>query len=238
MEASVSGTPTDWPAPRGLLLDAMGTLINLRESVGQGYAAVAAEHGITLDAATIDGVFPDIYRQAPPLAFGALPDSDLGAAELNWWGDRIRATLAAVEAPEPDQDLVQALFDHFAAPERWRPYPEVLKQLERWRQKGLKLAVVSNFDRRLHGVLAGLGLSHLFETVVVSSEAGAAKPDPRPFALALEALGLSAEAAWHVGDSPEDLAGARAAGLRCVLIERGAGARADTAGETGPEAGT
>jgi putative hydrolase of the HAD superfamily len=56
--------------------------------------------------------------------------------------------------------------------------------------------------------------------VVVSSRAGAAKPSPRPFQLALEALGATAAEAWHVGDSPEDEAGARAAGLRCLLVRR------------------
>ena len=38
--------PSTWPRPRGLLLDAMGTLIGLRTSVGTTYAALAAEHGI------------------------------------------------------------------------------------------------------------------------------------------------------------------------------------------------
>jgi putative hydrolase of the HAD superfamily len=49
-----------WPRPRGLLLDAMGTLIGLRRSVGEGYSAVAGELGITLDARAIDRVFPAI----------------------------------------------------------------------------------------------------------------------------------------------------------------------------------
>jgi putative hydrolase of the HAD superfamily len=80
--------------------------------------------------------------------------------------------------------------------------------------------VVSNFDSRLEGVLTGLGLADWFETVVVSSRAGAAKPSPVPFQQALAALGLSPAQAWHVGDSPEDEAGARAAGLRCLIVRR------------------
>jgi putative hydrolase of the HAD superfamily len=99
-------------------------------------------------------------------------------------------------------------------------FPEVPDCLKRWRQRGLKLAVVSNFDSRLPGLLEGLELAALVDTVVVSSSAGAAKPDPAPFRLALEALGVEPQEAWHVGDSEEDAAGAAAAGLRCLLVQR------------------
>jgi putative hydrolase of the HAD superfamily len=53
--------------PAGLLLDAMGTLIGLKESVGTTYAAQAHRHGLTVEAAAIDRLFPSIYDQAPPL---------------------------------------------------------------------------------------------------------------------------------------------------------------------------
>ena len=74
--------------------------------------------------------------------------------------------------------------------------------------------------QRLLSLLEALGLAPWFEAVVVSSQVGAAKPDPRPFQRALELLQLPPEAAWHIGDSPEDETGARAAGLRCLLIRR------------------
>ena len=220
MQANASPSTRSWSRPKGLLLDAMGTLITLRQSVGQGYAAVAQEHGLAVTAEAIDAVFPTVYRQAPPLAFGPLAHDALEAAERHWWGERIGETFAAIGAPAPDLSLQHALFDHFAQADCWRLYPEVDAQLQQWRQAGLRLAVVSNFDRRLHGLLEQLGLGPYFDAVVVSSEAGAAKPDPRPFAVALAALDLSPDEAWHIGDSPEDLAGAQAAGLHCVLLDR------------------
>jgi putative hydrolase of the HAD superfamily len=206
--------------PRGLLLDAMGTLISLRESVGDSYAALARGHGMAVEAAAIDAVFPAIYRQAPPLAFAERSGEDLLEAEIGWWGDRISETFAALELPPPTPALRRALFDHFAEPERWLVYGEVATQLRAWRQAGLRLAVVSNFDSRLHGLLQSLGLRDLLDAVVISSEVGAAKPDPRPLQLALAALGLTADQAWHIGDSPDDVAAARAAGLQCLRIER------------------
>jgi putative hydrolase of the HAD superfamily len=55
---------------------------------------------------------------------------------------------------------------------------------------------------------------------VVSSQVGAAKPDPAPFQRALQILQLEAHQVWHVGDSPEDELGARAAGIRCLMVRR------------------
>jgi len=219
-----------WPRPRGLLLDAMGTLIGLRATVGSTYAALAAEHGLHVDAEAIDAVFPAVLRQAPPLAFPGLDGDLLLAAERRWWGERIDTVLSAAgaQAAEAGQgvlmtappELHRALFDRFAEPGLWRVYPDVPAALQRWQAAGLKLAVVSNFDGRLAALLEGLGLADLFERVVVSSSAGAAKPSPVPFRIALESLGLMPSEVWHIGDSPEDGTGARAAGLRCLLVRR------------------
>ena len=218
MTATPQPLPQGWSRPQGLLLDAMGTLISLRQSVGSSYAALARERGLEVDADAIDTAFATVYRQAPALAFGPMDGEALEAAERQWWGDRIAETFAAIDAPAPDLELRHALFDHFAGSEPWQLMPDALSQLQQWRASGLRLAVVSNFDRRLHRLLEELELSPLLEAVIVSSEAGAAKPDPRPFDLALAALGLQANQVWHIGDSPEDLAGARAAGIHCVLI--------------------
>lgn len=214
------GTPPALPRPEGLLLDAMGTLIGLRQSVGHTYAALAAEHGLSVGAAAIDAVFPRIHRQAPPLAFPGLVGAALEAAERQWWAERIAAALAAAGLEEPlPPALADALFDRFAQADLWRVYDDVGEALSRWHRRGLRLAVVSNFDGRLIGLLRDLGLADWISVVVVSS-AGAAKPDPAPFAQALAQLGLSPGQAWHVGDSPEDELGARAAGLPCVRIRR------------------
>jgi putative hydrolase of the HAD superfamily len=173
--------------PRGLLLDAMGTLITLRQSVGTSYAALAEVHGVIVDAAAIDAVFPTMYRQAPPLAFDGLDGTTLLEAEIGWWGDRINETFAALDLPSPPPALQRDLFEHFAQPQPWMVYSDVEPQLRAWRQAGLRLAVVSNFDSRLRGLLQSLGLMAHLEAVVISSEAGAAKPDPRPLHLALAA---------------------------------------------------
>jgi putative hydrolase of the HAD superfamily len=227
--------------PRGLLLDAMGTLIGLRSSVGATYAELAARHGLTVDAAAIDRHFPRIYKQAPPLAFPdlaspALDSPALEEAEIGWWSARIAEVLAAAGAEgegagegegvgagvesEPPPELGRALFRRFAQADLWRVYDDVPAHLEAWHRRGLRLAVVSNFDSRLPGLLDSLGLGQWLEAVVVSSAVGAAKPDPRPYQQALAQLNLTAAEVWHVGDSPEDGTGAHAAGIRWVKVQR------------------
>ena len=217
----VSSQPFPWPRPQGLLLDAMGTLITLRQSVGTTYAAVAAEHGLRADPAAIDARFPAVYRAAPPLAFPLSDPDALLAAEIRWWGDRILEVFQSLEgAPRPSSALVDALFARFAEPGLWRVYPDVPKRLAAWRRQGLRLAVVSNFDRRLHPLLRDLGLLPWLERVIVSSEVGAAKPSALPFHRALEALDLQPHQVWHVGDQPEDVEGAARAGVRCLRLRR------------------
>lgn len=220
MTRAVAGAP-DWRRPRALLLDAMGTLIGLRASVGSTYAAMAAQHGLQLEPAALDQAFAAAYRSAPPLAFAGLAGAALEQAERDWWSQRIAAVLRSVGQEDGGPpELHRQLFDRYADPGLWRVYDEVPQALERWRAMGLRLAVVSNFDQRLEGLLEAFDLRRWLEVVIISSRAGAAKPSPRPFQLALEQLGLRPEQAWHIGDSGEDEAGARAAGLPCVLVRR------------------
>jgi putative hydrolase of the HAD superfamily len=213
-------TTPPWPRPQALTLDAMGTLIQLRRPLGHTYAEAAAAHGLVVEPEAVGRAFAAHYPTAPPLAFPDLAGEALREAEIGWWGERIDAVLRETAGVPAPAALHRELFEAFADPALWRPYDDVLPSLERWRAAGLRLAVVSNFDSRLEGVLAGLGLAEWIEVVVVSSQAGAAKPSPVPFQLALSALGLSPDQAWHVGDSAEDEAGARAAGLRCLIVRR------------------
>jgi putative hydrolase of the HAD superfamily len=71
-------------------------------------------------------------------------------------------------------------------------------------------------------------LLELVDAVVTSAEVGVAKPDPEVFHRALALAGVGPEAAVHVGDSPDnDVAGARAAGVRPVLVSRRSSTPAD-----------
>jgi putative hydrolase of the HAD superfamily len=103
----------------------------------------------------------------------------------------------------------------------FRPYDDVIPALNELRADGHGLVVVSNWDCGLPDWLGPPGLLELVDGVVTSAEVGVAKPDPRVFRRALELAGASADHTVHVGDSPEnDVKGARAAGIRAVLVQR------------------
>jgi putative hydrolase of the HAD superfamily len=107
---------------------------------------------------------------------------------------------------------------------RFRAYPDAAPALDRLRGLGLRLVCVSNWDYALPEVLERCGLAARLDGVVTSAAVGTRKPDPKIFAAALELAGWGAEAALHVGDSPvEDIEGARAAGIRALLIDRDGG---------------
>ncbi|ERN40281.1 haloacid dehalogenase, superfamily IA [Rubidibacter lacunae KORDI 51-2] len=210
--------------PDVIFFDAVGTLFGVRGSVGQIYSDLARKLGVEADPDALDADFVRAFRAAPPCAFpGVLPEA-LPRHEYLWWRDVARATFTAngtiAQFDDFDARFV-SLFDYFATPAAWFLYPDVLPALERWRDRGVALGIVSNFDARLHAVLEALELKPLFSSITSSSEVGAAKPDPRIFAAALASQQVTPDRAWHVGDSyREDYLGARAAGLRAYWLQR------------------
>jgi putative hydrolase of the HAD superfamily len=84
------------------------------------------------------------------------------------------------------------------------------------------LAVVTNGDPSMQGTkLAALGAADRFETVVHAGWEAPSKPDPAPFGIALDAMGVDASRAVTVGNSlHHDVAGAHNAGLRSVWLDR------------------
>lgn len=101
------------------------------------------------------------------------------------------------------------------------PFPETIEVLDALRARGHRLAVVSNWDVSLLEVLDRTGLAARFDAVAISALLGASKPDPLPFTTALRELGAQPRDAIHVGDTyGEDVVGARAAGVRPILLDR------------------
>jgi len=84
------------------------------------------------------------------------------------------------------------------------------------------IGLVSNFDHPPHvrRILSHNGLENIFDTTIISSEAGVKKPDPAIFALALQQTGISPADAVYVGDTETDVAGAIAAGIHPIFIAR------------------
>jgi putative hydrolase of the HAD superfamily len=88
----------------------------------------------------------------------------------------------------------------------------------------MRLVCVSNWDVSLPDVLKECGLADALDGVVTSADSGFRKPDPAIFGVALELAGCGADEAVHVGDTvAEDVAGAGAAGIRALHLDRSGG---------------
>lgn len=198
---------------RAVLLDALGTLVELRRPWPALVAELAAR-GVAIDDAAAEAALRTemAYYRAHCQAAGDRAALARLRADCT---DVLRAAL-----PEHAR-AVDGLQDALLASLHFSPYPEVPDVLRVLRAAGRRLVVVSNWDVSLHDVLAQTGLRELLDGVVTSAEAGVSKPDPAIFAIGLEVAGAHAGEALHVGDDLEaDVEGARAAGIAAVLVSR------------------
>ena len=89
------------------------------------------------------------------------------------------------------------------------------------------MVLVSNFYGNVESVLSDFGLRHFFDSIIESAVVGVRKPDPKIFALGVEALGLEPEQVLVVGDSyKKDIVPAESLGCK-VLWLKGKGWTAD-----------
>lgn len=202
--------------------DAGNTLLYCDPSPAQIYAETLSRHGRRVSAAEVEPVFAeawsDLQEQTPT---GIDRYSSRPGGEKQWWGAFLREVLDRLEHKADWKPLLEELYAAFSNPEVWKVFPETRATLEGVRDRGLRMAVISNWDRRLPQILDGLGLTEWFQTVVVSAVVGIEKPAPGIFLRALERLGVRPQETLHVGDSPlEDYDGSKAVGMTPVLIDR------------------
>lgn len=212
-------------AIRAVLFDAVGTVIHLREPVGDTYARAAQAEGMELSAERASAIFPAVLRSMPSMVFADRWGEALRDAEREWWHTvvaRVFAAAGAAASGPAFERCFDTLFAHYGTAAAWQNAPDAATTLAALRERGLCTGVVSNFDYRLRAVLDGLALAPLLDLIVLPADAGAAKPDPRIFAFALKELGLRPAEAVYVGDDADhDIAGARAAGLRAIDVANG-----------------
>jgi putative hydrolase of the HAD superfamily len=197
------------PTPRAILFDALGTLLTFEPPAPHLRAALLARTGTDIGAdAAQAAIKAEIAYYRAHLDEGsdreALHDLRLRCAD-------------AMDLPF-DRDVV---FDALMDALRFHAYPDSAPALRELRARGIRIVVVSNWDWSLHERLQETGLAELVDGAIASAELGSAKPDGRIFAAALELAGTRADETWHVGDTPAaDVEGARAAGIRPILIAR------------------
>lgn len=181
-------------AVQAVLFDWDGTLVNTAEASYRCYEKLFGSYGIAFDR----DAFRRTYSPNWHLTYSAL-----GLAEERWAeADKRWLTHYC----EEDVVLVEG----------------AREALLRVRAAGLRAALVTSGDRvRVSRELADLGVADLFEALVCAEDTVLRKPHPEPLLLALEKMRLAPADAVYVGDSPEDVQMAKAAGVRTVGIPGG-----------------
>jgi putative hydrolase of the HAD superfamily len=201
-----------------LFLDALGTLVELQPPAPR-LRRLLAERGFEVDEERAAAGF----RAEISYYLGHhLEGSD--RERLDELRDRCAGAMME-ELGLPGLDRATAREVMLAALE-FVPFPDVLPALDAIADH--VLVIVSNWDCSLADWLGPAGLLEHVDALVTSAEVGVAKPAAGIFERALELAGTRPDEVIHVGDSLEnDVAGARAVGIRPVLVARDGGAPAD-----------
>jgi putative hydrolase of the HAD superfamily len=176
------------------------------------YARIAARHGITLDTGRYDDA-----REVAVLNLKRHPE--LLHDESIW--HRFTADIfIGMGGPEAIADeCATEIEEGWGVSENFELFEDVLPVLEELRRAELRIAVVSNGIRDLHAFVAHHRLD--VDAIVDSRSHGRVKPHPTIFQAALAALAVAPADAVMVGDSlEEDIDGARALGMRAILLDR------------------
>ncbi|RNG38598.1 HAD family hydrolase [Streptomyces botrytidirepellens] len=131
-------------------------------------------------------------------------------AMLGWW-----------EHVDFLRGVEETAYRELTAPDAWGPYPDTEPTLRALRDRGLRIAIVSDFAWDLRTHLAHHKLDGLIDSCVISYEHGREKPDPQLFFTACAELGTDPRAALMVGDNPVRDGGAAACGLRTYILPAG-----------------
>jgi putative hydrolase of the HAD superfamily len=199
---------------RAVLLDALGTLVELDDPAPRLRTALLERSGI------------DVGLAAAERGFGAeigyylanqMRGRDLAGLE-RLRDDCATAMLDAIGHDGLDRATVRSAMLEALA---FATFPDVLPALRELRDRGLRLVVVSNWDCSLPEWLDRAGIGEFVDGSVSSAVVGEAKPALAVFEAGLRLAGCDAAEALFVGDSVEnDVLGARAAGLRALLVQR------------------
>jgi putative hydrolase of the HAD superfamily len=200
---------------RAVLLDALGTLVELQPPAPRLRAALMELGGVDVgDAAAERGFTAEIGHY---LAHHLQGGDREGLERLR--DDCAAVMRDAIGRDELDHATVRRAM---LASLEFSSFPDVVPALTELRGRGLRLVVASNWDCSLPQWLERAGLWQLLDGAASSAVVGEPKPSPAVFRAALDIAGADPNEALHVGDSlANDVEGARAAGVRAVLIDRG-----------------
>jgi putative hydrolase of the HAD superfamily len=200
--------PTDAASRRAVLFDFGGTLDADGVPWKERFFRLLREEGIRCEADAFD---PAFYRADDALV-GAVPPGLSWRETVAMLAGGLARNLGLRDGPIGEKITNRFLSE---AGERLKVSAALLARLSR----RYRVGIVSNFYGNLAAVCREVGLAPFLSVVVDSAQAGCAKPDPRIFRIALEAVQARPAQAVFVGDSMRrDMAGARRVGMPHIWL--------------------
>jgi len=202
------GPPSSAPSPSfrfhpssscrfAVIFDFDGLIVDSETPEFEAHRQIFAEHGVTL---TAEDWLEEVGRYEP---------------DRNWFerlGRRIGRTLDhAALREEKRRRFWQVVL--------MQPMPGIRRLLDELTAAGVPLALASSSERSWIGrATQMLDVARYFRTIVTGEEVTRRKPDPEPYLLAAQRLGIAPARCVAIEDSEHGLAAARAAGMTTVVI--------------------
>jgi putative hydrolase of the HAD superfamily len=182
---------------------------------GSGYRDFGARHGLALDPQRFDAA----VRSAAPILDAAQGDI-YDPAIFHRYSAKIIEGMGG-SGPGVESCAVE-IYDEWASNHHFEMYDDVPDALRSIHERGIRIGLISNSHRCLATFQSHFELEGLVAAAISSSNHGYLKPHPSIFEAALRLMDVPAGEAVMVGDSVgQDIAGARAIGMRAVLVRRG-----------------
>lgn len=205
---------------RWIAFDAVGTLISPTPDVALAYYQIGRRHGSQATVQELRSQFWNVFQAS---VSACLPSNDghvvtseeLECRRWRWIVERLLPDVTDATA------CFQELYEHFALPINWKVFDDVQPTLIRLHEAGYRLAMASNFDQRLTGIVAATQELRRIEKVIVSTSVGYCKPSSRFYSAVLKVCECEPEEIVMIGDEHEaDVVGPMQLGIRALQIDR------------------
>jgi len=209
---------------KGILFDVNGTLIDIHTDEGMDEVYRAVSHFLTYQGIYLHrGEVRDQYYRIMEEQIKARGEEHPEFDAVALWREFLARNLNAVRKPPPDrlETMPRFLAEMYRGISRHRLelYPDVKSVLDEFKPR-YSLAVVSD-GQSVWALpeMRAMGIDSYFDPIVISSDYGFRKPDPRLFQAALDGIGAGTEEVLFVGnDMYRDVFGARQMGIRTVFF--------------------
>lgn len=200
-----------------IVFDAVDTLIFARPTVTEVYLGAARRFGWSGGLAQIEERFRSSFSSMSGRDLDFTTSESLQRVRWRELVGKVFRELSAVQV----ESIFERLWDHFAQSASWEVFPDALHAIELCNERSVPWCIGSNFDARLHQVVAGHSQLKGCYQVFCSSEVGFDKPAAEFFGVIEKSLGLSSNRLIMVGDDARlDAVAAEQAGWIGLWLNR------------------